>query len=74
MGGSGIPAAGTASPAAAAGGGGGGAVEEAQQLHRDGHDEGAVLLGGDLDHGLQQPQLQGGWVGGHHGGRLREFL
>jgi hypothetical protein len=33
------------------------------------HDQGAVLLGGDLDDGLQQPQ--GRRVGGHDGGGLR---
>jgi hypothetical protein len=32
----------------------GGAVEEAQQLARERHDQGAVLLGGEHDHGLQQ--------------------
>jgi hypothetical protein len=51
-----------------------GAVEETQQFHRDGHDQGAVLLGGDLDNGLQEPELEGGRVGGHDAGGLRELL
>ena len=37
---------------------GGRAVEETQHFHRDGHDDdAAVLLGGHLHDGLQQPQL-----------------
>ena len=56
------------------GGGLGGAVEEAQQFYRDGHHEGAVLLGGDLNDGLQEPELQGGRVGGHYGGGLCQLL
>jgi hypothetical protein len=38
-----------------AGAGKGGLVEEPEQLDRDRHGQGAVLFGGDLDHGLQQP-------------------
>ena len=49
---------------------GGELVEEPEQLDRDRHDQRAVFFGGDLDHGLQQPQLQRGGVAGHHvGGR-----
>ena len=43
-----------------------GVVEEAQQFDREGHDQGAVLLGRDLGDSLQQAQLQGGRIGGHH--------
>ena len=50
------------------------AVEEAEHFHGEGEDEGGVLLGGDLDDGLQQSQLQGGRVGGHDGGGLGELL
>src|ERR1700682_3064602 len=47
-------------------GGGGGmlvalrcrAFDESQQFDREGQDERGVLLGGDLDHGLQQAQLK----------------
>src|SRR5580692_9447706 len=56
------------------GGGQRGAVEEAQQFDRERHDQGAVLLGGDLDDGLQQPELQRGRVGGHDRGGLGQLL
>ena len=35
------------------------ALQEPQQLHRERQHQGGVLLGGDLDDGLQQAQLQG---------------
>jgi hypothetical protein len=38
------------------------------------HDEGVVLPGSDLDDGLQQLELQGGWAGGHHSGCLASFF
>lgn len=53
--------------------GGRDAVQEAQEFDGERHDEGAVLLGGDLHDCLQQSQLQGGGVGGHCGGGLGEF-
>jgi hypothetical protein len=53
---------------------GGELVEEPEQLDRDRHDQRAVLFGGDLDHGLQQPQLQRGGVAGHHVGGRGEAL
>jgi hypothetical protein len=49
-------------------------VEEPEQLNRYRHDQGAVALRGDLDHGLQQPQLQRGGVAGHHVGRCGQPL
>src|SRR5215468_5547878 len=39
-----------------------GPLEETQQLDRDRHDQRAVLLARDLDHGLQQPELKGGRI------------
>src|ERR687890_103402 len=60
------------------GGGGwfcrGGAFEEAEELDREGQDQGRVLLGRDLDHGLQQAQLQRGRVVGHDRRRLGQLL
>jgi hypothetical protein len=53
--------------------GGCGAFEELQQLDGEGQRQGGVLLRGDLDHGLQQPQLQRGGMFGHHlGASVRE--
>src|SRR5205823_5411908 len=49
-------------------------VEEPQQLHRERQDQGRVLLGRNLDHGLQQPQLQRGRVALHRRGRLRQLV
>ena len=49
-------------------------LEGLEELHRDReHDRGAVL-GGDLHHGLQLPELQGAGRGAEHGGRLAQLL
>jgi serine phosphatase RsbU (regulator of sigma subunit) len=47
-------------------------VEEPQQFHWQGHDQGAAALGGDLGHGLPEPQLQSARAGGHDGSGLGE--
>src|SRR6516164_3093205 len=53
---------------------GGYTVEEAQQFYRDRHDDdAAILLGGHLNDGLQQSQLQRGWVRRHDRGGLGEL-
>jgi hypothetical protein len=52
----------------------GGSLQEAQQLDRERHDEGAVLLRRHLGHGLQQAQLQGRRIHRHRRRRLRELL
>src|SRR5256885_12967847 len=44
-----------------------------EEFDRDGEDDRGVLLGRDLDHGLELTELEGAGRGGHHGGGLAEL-
>ena len=50
-----------------------GLLQEPQQLDGEGKHESGVLLRGDLDDGLQEPELQGGRRIGHHAGGLGQL-